>query len=139
MITRSKQMFEQAKRHLPGGVNSPVRAFGSIGEVPRFIKKADAAYVWDEDGNRYIDYVGSWGPMLLGHNHPEILKSVTKACTQGLSYGAATWIEVEAAKLVCEMVPSVEMVRMVSSGTEAVMSAVRTAREIGRASCRERV
>ncbi len=128
MITRSKQMFEQAKRYLPGGVNSPVRAFGSIGEVPRFIKKADAAYVWDEDGNRYIDYVGSWGPMLLGHNHPEILKSVTKACTQGLSYGAATWIEVEAAKLVCEMVPSVEMVRMVSSGTEAVMSAVRTAR-----------
>lgn len=128
MTERSKQLFEEAKRYLPGGVNSPVRAFGSIEDIPRFIKKADGAYLWDEDGNRYIDYVGSWGPMLLGHNHPEILKSVAEACARGLSFGAATEIEVEAAKLVCEMVPSVEMVRMVSSGTEAVMSAVRAAR-----------
>lgn len=128
MTERSKQLFEEAKRYLPGGVNSPVRAFGSIEDVPRFIKKADGAYLWDEDGNRYIDYVGSWGPMLLGHNHPEILKSVAEACARGLSFGAATEIEVEAARMVCEMVPSVEMVRMVSSGTEAVMSAVRAAR-----------
>ncbi len=128
MTERSKQLFEEAKRYLPGGVNSPVRAFGSIEDIPRFIKKADGAYLWDEDGNRYIDYVGSWGPMLLGHNHPEILKSVAEACARGLSFGAATEIEVEAARMVCEMVPSVEMVRMVSSGTEAVMSAVRAAR-----------
>lgn len=128
MMERSKQLFEEAKRYLPGGVNSPVRAFGSIEDIPRFIKKADGAYLWDEDGNRYIDYVGSWGPMLLGHNHPEILKSVAEACARGLSFGAATEIEVEAARMVCEMVPSVEMVRMVSSGTEAVMCAVRAAR-----------
>ncbi|MDE7312568.1 MAG: glutamate-1-semialdehyde 2,1-aminomutase [Eubacterium sp.] len=128
MTTRSEQLFAEAKQYLPGGVNSPVRAFGSIGDIPRFIKKADAAFLWDEDGNRYIDYVGSWGPMLLGHNHPDILKSVVEACGRGLSYGAATAAEVEVAKLICEMVPSVEMVRMVNSGTEAVMSAVRTAR-----------
>lgn len=125
---KSRQLFAQAKQYLPGGVNSPVRAFGSIGDTPRFIKKADAAYLWDEDENRYIDYVGSWGPMLLGHNHPDILKSVVEACGRGLSYGAATAAEVEVAKLICQMVPSVEMVRMVNSGTEAVMSAVRVAR-----------
>lgn len=127
-MTRSEQLFEEAKQYLPGGVNSPVRAFGSIGDSPRFIARADGAYLWDEDGQRYIDYVGSWGPMLLGHNHPDILKSVTEACSRGLSYGAATKIEVDVAKLICEMVPSVEMVRMVNSGTEAVMSAVRVAR-----------
>ena len=126
--TRSEQLFEEAKQYMPGGVNSPVRAFGSIGSVPRFIEKADGAYLWDEDGNRYIDYVGSWGPMLLGHNHPQIMQSVVQACGCGLSYGAATKAEVEMAKLICGMVPSVEMVRMVNSGTEAVMSAVRVAR-----------
>lgn len=127
-MTRSQQLFEEAKHYMPGGVNSPVRAFGSIGETPRFIARADGAYLWDEDGRQYIDYVGSWGPMLLGHNHPEILQSVLDACRRGLSYGAATKIETETAKLICEMVPSVEMIRMVNSGTEAVMSAVRTAR-----------
>lgn len=128
MMTRSEELFKEAKKYMPGGVNSPVRAFGPIGSTPRFIAKADAAYLWDEDGKRYIDYVGSWGPMLLGHNHPEILRNVLDACKRGLSYGAATKAEVDMAKLVCEMVPSVEMVRMVNSGTEAVMSAVRVAR-----------
>lgn len=128
MTTRCEQLFEEAGQYLPGGVNSPVRAFGSIGDVPRFINRADASYLWDEDGRRYIDYVGSWGPMLLGHNHPDILKSVTEACARGLSYGASTKIETDMARKICEMVPSVEMVRMVNSGTEAVMSAVRAAR-----------
>ena len=127
-ITHSQQLYEEAKQYLPGGVNSPVRAFSSIGDTPRFIKRADGPYLWDEDGCRYIDYVCSWGPMLLGHNHPDILKSVTEACGRGLSYGAATKIEVDMAKLVCEMVPSIEMIRMVNSGTEAVMSAIRAAR-----------
>lgn len=125
---RSEQLFKEAKKYMPGGVNSPVRAFGSIGCVPRFITKADAAYLWDEDGQRYIDYVGSWGPMLLGHNHPKIRQSVMEACERGLSYGAATKMEVDMAKLICGMVASVEMVRMVNSGTEAVMSAIRAAR-----------
>lgn len=127
-MTRSEQLFEEAKHYMPGGVNSPVRAFGSIGEAPRFIKRADGAYLWDEDGQRYIDFVGSWGPMLLGHNRPEILESVLDACRRGLSFGACTKAETDLAKQICEMVPSVEMLRMVNSGTEAVMSAVRTAR-----------
>lgn len=125
---RSEQLFEDASRFIPGGVNSPVRAFGSIGSCPRFIQKADKAQLWDEDGNVYIDMIGSWGPMILGHNHPEVLEKVMDACRRGLSYGAATAVEVEMAKLVCELVPSVELVRMVNSGTEAVMSAIRTAR-----------
>lgn len=125
---KSKQMFEEACRYIPGGVNSPVRAFGSIGSCPRFMKKADKAQLWDEDGNVYIDMIGSWGPMILGHNHPKVLEKVLDACKLGLSYGTATGAEVEMAKLVCELVPSVEMVRMVNSGTEAVMSAIRTAR-----------
>lgn len=127
-MTRSQALFEEAKKYLPGGVNSPVRAFGSVGAVPPFLKKADRAYVWDEDDNRYVDFVGSWGPMILGHNQKEITDSVIEACRQGLSYGAATKIEVDMARQICEMVPSVEMVRMVNSGTEAVMSAVRAAR-----------
>lgn len=127
-MTRSEQLYSEAKQYMPGGVNSPVRAFGSIADTPRFIEKADGPYVWDVDGCRYIDYVGSWGPMLLGHNQPDILNSVTEACKRGLSYGAATKAEVDMAKLVCEMVPSIEMVRMVNSGTEAVMSAIRAAR-----------
>ena len=127
-IARSEQLFKEAEKYIPGGVNSPVRAFGSIGSVPRFITKADMANCWDEDGNEYIDYIGSWGPMILGHNHPAVLKAVTEQAKYGLSYGAATAIEVEMAKLMCSMVPSLEMVRMVNSGTEAVMSAIRVAR-----------
>lgn len=127
-MTRSEELFSEAVKYIPGGVNSPVRAFGSIGSVPRFIKKGDMASIWDEDDREYIDYIGSWGPMILGHNHPEVLNAVIEYAKQGLSYGAATKIEVEMAKLVCAMVPSIEMVRMVNSGTEAVMSAIRTAR-----------
>lgn len=127
-IDRSKELFDEAVKYMPGGVNSPVRAFRSIGSTPRFIKRADKDCLWDEDGGCYIDYIGSWGPMILGHNHPAIRQSVTEACGMGLSFGAATKAEVEMAKLVCELVPSVEMIRMVNSGTEAVMSAVRAAR-----------
>lgn len=127
-MTKSEALFEEAIQYIPGGVNSPVRAFGSIGSTPRFIKKADADKMWDEDGKEYIDFVGSWGPMILGHNHPKILQAVIEACQNGLSFGAATKIEVDMAKLICEIVPSIEMVRMVNSGTEAVMSAIRVAR-----------
>ena len=125
---RSEQLFEEAVRYIPGGVNSPVRAFGSVHGVPRFIRSARGAYMTDEDGKTYLDYVGSWGPMILGHNSPQVQKAVQEACEMGLSFGAATRPEVEMAKLICEMVPSVEMVRMVNSGTEAVMSAIRAAR-----------
>lgn len=128
MITNSERLFQEAVKVIPGGVNSPVRAFGSIGSTPRFIKCANGAYIYDEDDNKYIDYVGSWGPMILGHNQKAVLEAVTEACKMGLSYGAATAAEVEMAKLVCELVPSIEMVRMVNSGTEAVMSAIRVAR-----------
>ena len=128
MITNSEQLFKEAVKVIPGGVNSPVRAFGSIGSTPRFMKCGEGAYLYDEDDNRYIDYIGSWGPMILGHNQKAVLEAVTEACKMGLSYGTATAVEVEMAKLVCELVPSIEMVRMVNSGTEAVMSAIRTAR-----------
>lgn len=127
-MVNSKDLFEEALNYIPGGVNSPVRAFGSVGETPRFIKKGNGAYLYDVDENKYIDYVCSWGPMILGHNRPEILESVIKACENGLSFGAATEIEVKMANLICEIVPSIEMVRMVNSGTEAVMSAIRVAR-----------
>lgn len=127
-MSRSEELFKEAVNLMPGGVNSPVRAFGNVTESPRFIECADGAWVTDVDGNTYIDYIGSWGPMLLGHNHPQVLKSVTEAAAKGLSFGAATENEVKMARLVCELVPSVEMVRMVNSGTEAVMSALRTAR-----------
>lgn len=127
-ITRSEALFQEAVKVIPGGVNSPVRAFGSIGGKPRFIRRAKGACLYDEDGNCYIDFVGSWGPMILGHSHPAVLKSVQEACQCGLSFGAATKAEVDMAKLVCGLVPSIEMVRMVNSGTEAVMSAVRAAR-----------
>ena len=128
MSTQSEQLFARAVEHIPGGVNSPVRAFGSIGSTPRFITKADKSRIWDEDGMEYIDYVGSWGPMILGHNFPAVYDAVVKAAQNGLSFGAATQAEVQMAELVCSMVPSVEMVRMVNSGTEAVMSAIRAAR-----------
>lgn len=127
-MTKSEVLFEKACRLIPGGVNSPVRAFGSIGGTPRFIDRADGAYMYDVDGNEYLDFIGSWGPMILGHNHPAIRESVIKACERGLSYGAATEREVEMAELLTDIVPSLDMVRMVNSGTEAVMSAVRAAR-----------
>lgn len=125
---RSAKLFSEAVKYIPGGVNSPVRAFGSVGDSPRFIASAKGAYMTDEDGNTYLDFVGSWGPMILGHNHPAVMEAVFKACEQGLSFGAATEREVEMAQLICSLVPSIEMVRMVNSGTEAVMSAVRAAR-----------
>ena len=124
----SAALFERAKKVLPGGVNSPVRAYRAVGLTPRFIAKADGAYIWDADGNRYIDYVCSWGPMILGHNHPLIREAVEKAVKDGLSFGASTEREVEIAELMIDMVPNIEMVRMVNSGTEAVMSALRLAR-----------
>ena len=124
----SAALFERAKKVLPGGVNSPVRAYRAVGLTPRFIAKADGASIWDADGNRYIDYVCSWGPMILGHNHPLIREAVEKAVKDGLSFGASTQREVEIAELMVQMVPNIEMVRMVNSGTEAVMSALRLAR-----------
>ena len=127
-MDRSEQLFEEAKRVLPGGVNSPVRAYRAVGMAPRFITRADGAYLWDEDGRRYLDYVCSWGPMILGHNHPVIREAVERAVQDGLSFGAPTRREVEIAELMVELVPGIEMVRMVNSGTEAVMSALRLAR-----------
>lgn len=125
---KSTDLFEEAKKYIPGGVNSPARAFLSVEDIPRFIIKADAQYIFDEDGNKYIDYVGSWGPMILGNNSELIRNAVSKQLDYGLSYGAATKKEVEMAKLMCHLVPSFEQVRMVTSGTEATMSAIRAAR-----------
>ncbi|MDD5391802.1 MAG: glutamate-1-semialdehyde 2,1-aminomutase [Thiothrix sp.] len=127
-MTRSEALFEQAKRSIPGGVNSPVRAFRSVGGTPRFIARAQGAYMWDADGNRLIDYVGSWGPMVAGHAHPEVVAAVQAAAVDGLSYGAPTELEITMAEKICEIMPSIEMVRMTSSGTEATMSAIRLAR-----------
>ena len=127
-MSRSADLFTQAQKHIPGGVNSPVRAFKSVGGTPLFFKHAEGAYVIDEDDQRYVDYVGSWGPMILGHSHPDVLDAVRQQLQHGLSYGAPTAMESEMADLVCSLVPSMEMVRMVSSGTEATMSAIRLAR-----------
>ena len=127
-MSHSKAFFQQAQQHIPGGVNSPVRAFKAVGGDPLFIKKAEGCYIFDEDNNRYIDYVGSWGPMIMGHNHPHILQAVIEKAANGLSFGAPTTIEIEMAEKLCELVPSMDMVRMVSSGTEATMSAIRLAR-----------
>ena len=124
----SEQLFERAKKVLPGGVNSPVRAYRAVGMAPRFITRADGAYICDEDGKKYIDYVCSWGPMILGHNHPVIREAVERAVQDGLSFGAPTRREVDIAELMVELVPNIEMVRMVNSGTEAVMSVLRLAR-----------
>ncbi len=124
----SEALFERAVKVMPGGVNSPVRAFGAVGGVPRFIKSAKGQYIYDEDDNRYIDYIGSWGPMILGHCDDRVQEAVIKQAENGLSFGAATGLEVEMAELICEIVPCVEMIRMVNSGTEAVMSAIRAAR-----------
>lgn len=127
-MTKSEKLFERAVKRIPGGVNSPVRAYGAIGEAPRFIERAEGCYIYDVDGNRYIDYIDSWGPMILGHNFPAIRESVLKACEKGLSFGCATEIEVKMAEFICDRIPHVDMIRMVNSGTEAVMSAIRVAR-----------
>ena len=127
-MSRSESLFASAQKHIPGGVNSPVRAFRSVGGTPLFFKHAEGAYVIDEDDKRYVDYVGSWGPMILGHAHPQVLDAVRNQLQHGLSYGAPTAMETQMAELVCSLVPSMEMVRMVSSGTEATMSAIRLAR-----------
>jgi len=127
-LSRSRALFERAQRVIPGGVNSPVRAFGSVGGTPPFIARAQGAYIEDVDGNRYIDYVGSWGPMLFGHADPDVVRAIQEAATRSPSFGAPTELEVRVAELICELVPSIEMVRLVNSGTEATMSAVRLAR-----------
>ena len=128
MDTRSKELFEAAKRHIPGGVNSPVRAFGSVGRTPRFIASAHGSRIVDVDGNEMIDYVCSWGPGILGHAHPRVIEKVREACGYGLTYGAPTEQEVQMAGVLAELIPSMEVSRLVSSGTEAVMSAIRAAR-----------
>ncbi len=127
-MSRSHELFEAARRVIPGGVNSPVRAFNGVGGEPVFFARAEGAYLYDEDGRRYIDYVASWGPMILGHSHPEVVRAVQETAARGLSFGAPTALEVEMAEAVCRAVPSLELVRMVNSGTEATMSAIRLAR-----------
>ncbi len=127
-MMKSEELFERAVKRIPGGVNSPVRAYGSVEEAPRFIQRADGCKVFDADGNTYTDYIGSWGPMILGHNHEKIREAVIRASENGLSFGCATEREVEMAEFICERIPHVEMIRMVNSGTEAVMSAIRVAR-----------
>ncbi|MCK4742331.1 MAG: glutamate-1-semialdehyde 2,1-aminomutase [Sulfuriflexus sp.] len=127
-MSRSHDLFVAAQKHIPGGVNSPVRAFSGVGGDPVFFKRANGAYLFDEDDRQYIDYVASWGPAILGHAHPEVIKEVQDAAVNGLSFGAPTAIETEMADMLCKIVPSMDMVRMVSSGTEATMSAIRLAR-----------
>ena len=124
----SERLFKKAQRYIPGGVNSPVRAFQAVGGTPLFIQRAQGARIWDVDGKEYIDYVASWGPMILGHAHPQVMEAIQRAAERGTSYGAPTALEVELASLIVKAVPSVELVRMVNSGTEAVMSAIRLAR-----------
>jgi glutamate-1-semialdehyde 2,1-aminomutase len=127
-MTRSESLFEEAQEFMPGGVNSPVRAFQRVGGKPVFFKRAKGAYLTDEDDKEYIDYVGSWGPMILGHAHPDVISAIKQTAENGLSFGAPTAIETELAKKVCALMPSIEMIRMVNSGTEATMSAIRVAR-----------
>ena len=126
--SKNDQLFARAQQTTPGGVNSPVRAFRSVGGTPRFITRAEGPYFWDADDKRYIDYIGSWGPAIVGHAHPQVVKAVQEAATRGLSFGAPTQGEVEMAEEICRLVPSLEQVRLVSSGTEATMSALRLAR-----------
>jgi len=128
MTTRNQQLFEQSQLLIPGGVNSPVRAFRSVGGTPVFFKCGKGSRLWDEDGKEYIDYVGSWGPMILGHAHPDVIAAVQKTAENSLSFGAPTALELEMAELVTKLVPSMEQIRLVSSGTEATMSAIRLAR-----------
>ena len=127
-IDNNELLFERAKRVIPGGVNSPVRAFKAVGGTPRFVKRAQGAYLWDANGQRYTDYIGSWGPMILGHGHPGVVQAVQDAVLEGFSFGAPTEREVELAEEILRLVPSMDMVRLVSSGTEAAMSAIRLAR-----------
>ncbi|MEP1743053.1 MAG: glutamate-1-semialdehyde 2,1-aminomutase [Kangiellaceae bacterium] len=127
-MSRSEELYQQSNQYIPGAVNSPVRAFNGVGGTPVFVEKANGAYFTDVDGKQYVDYVGSWGPMIHGHNHPEIRNAVIEAAQNGLSFGAPTEIELTMAKAVCDLIPSIEQVRMVSSGTEATMSAIRLAR-----------
>lgn len=129
-IQRSRGLYQRAQRLMPAGVNSPVRAFKAVGGDPLFIERAQGAHIWDADGNDYIDYVCSWGPMILGHRHPEVVEAICEALGRGTSFGAPTELEVELAELIVERIPSVEMVRMVNSGTEATMSAIRLARGV---------
>ncbi|CAJ0991336.1 glutamate-1-semialdehyde 2,1-aminomutase [Pantoea sp. Nvir] len=131
-MSKSETLFAEAQRLIPGGINSPVRAFTGVGGIPLFIERADGAYLYDADGETYIDYVGSWGPMVLGHNNTEIRNAVVEATAYGLSFGAPTEIEVKMAQLLCDLVPSIDMVRVVNSGTEATMSAIRLARGYNR-------
>ncbi len=128
MTSRNHQLFEQSQQFIPGGVNSPVRAFKSVGGEPIFFQRGEGAYFWDADGKSYIDYVGSWGPLILGHAHPDVVKAVQLAAQNGLTFGAPTEAELDIAKLICQLVPSIEQVRLVSSGTEAGMSVIRLAR-----------
>ncbi|GAA6141516.1 glutamate-1-semialdehyde 2,1-aminomutase [Hydrogenophaga sp. 5NK40-0174] len=128
MTDRNQALFERAKALIPGGVNSPVRAFKAVGGTPRFIERAEGAYFWDANGQRYIDYINSWGPMILGHGHPAVLEAVQKAAIEGFSFGAPTEREIELAEAIVAAVPSIDMVRLVSSGTEAGMSTIRLAR-----------
>ena len=128
LVSRNDALFARAKKYIPGGVNSPVRAFKAVGGTPRFVQRAKGAYFWDADGKRYIDYIGSWGPMILGHGHPGVIDAVQLAMQDGFSFGAPTEREVELAEEIIKLVPSIEMVRLVSSGTEAAMSAIRLAR-----------
>ncbi len=128
MTTRNEELFQRAQQHIPAGVNSPVRAFRAVGGAPPFFERAAGAYLWDADGKRYLDYLGSWGPMVLGHTHPAVVEAVQAAASKALSFGAPTEAEIELAEAICRLVPSIEMVRLVSSGTEATMTAIRLAR-----------
>ena len=127
-MSRNVELFARASRSIPGGVNSPVRAFRSVGGTPRFVARAQGPYFWDADDKRYIDYIGSWGPAILGHAHPEVVRAVQEAAVHGLSYGAPTEAEIIIAEMLIERMPSIEQVRLVSSGTEATMTAIRLAR-----------
>jgi glutamate-1-semialdehyde 2,1-aminomutase len=127
-MTRNEELFARAQKTIPAGVNSPVRAFRSVGGTPRFLVRGEGAYVWDADGKRYFDYVGSWGPAILGHAHPQTVHAVQETATRGLSFGAPTELEIEMAETLCRLVPSMDLVRLVSSGTEATMTALRLAR-----------
>ena len=122
---KSKSLFEEAQKHIPGGVNSPVRAFRQVGGTPLFMNHAEGAYMYDEDNNRYIDYINSWGPMILGHRHPVVQDALEQQCKKAFSFGTPTHLEIEIARLIKTMVPNIDMVRRVNSGTEACMSAVR--------------
>ena len=124
----SKHLFSEARRHIPGGVNSPVRAFGAVGGTPLFFERANGAFMFDADGNRYIDYVLSWGPMLLGHGHKDVLQAIRNQLDKAMTFGTPTDLEVKLANKICSIVPGMEMIRMVNSGTEATMSAIRLAR-----------